>query len=94
MSWLEARRKLVAALTVTLELIPSTRLGLEIDAVLAGMDREARLAHANAMPPLVSPKAAVLVQHLQGYKVGSWSLEESFPLTQAADLSFLAQPFL
>ena len=69
-SWLEARRALVAALTTTLELIPATRLDLEIDAVMAGIDREACAGQENAMPPLVSPKAAVLVQHLQSYQVG------------------------
>ena len=69
LSWLEVRRKLVAALTVTLELIPPARLDLEIDAVLAAMERGTRSTHTHAMAPLVSPKAAVLVRHLQEYKV-------------------------
>ena len=67
--WAEARRRLVAALTCVLELITPPRLDLEIDAVISALERGTRAAHVHAMAPLVSPKAAVLVRHLQLYQV-------------------------
>ena len=70
MAWAEARRRLVEALRLTLMLVPPERLDLEIDATMASVDRGTQACHARAMAPLVSPKAAVLVRHLEGYKVG------------------------
>lgn len=68
-TWADARQHLVAALACTLDQIPTSRLDLEIDAVMSAMERGVSSAHASAMAPLVSAKAAVLVRHLQQYQV-------------------------